>query len=114
MMAQRTHVEKRAPVQRRPRNLPLERQLREIRPDAYLRPGERLGQPRKLRAENVSDELVGEVELHAGGDRGVDDQFGWFVLRCAAGDAVDDCILAGEGFLEGVGGGVVDGFEGDV
>lgn len=108
-----THVEKWAPIQRRPLHLPLPPQSLQILPDPELGPGRRLGQPPELLAEDVGDEFVGEVEFHAGGDGGVDDELRGVVLRGAAGDAVYDGVLVGEGGFEGVGGGVVDGFEGD-
>jgi hypothetical protein len=110
----RTHFEKRPAVERRPRNLPLGREPREIQSHSALRSRLRLGQPLELRALHVPHELVREEELHTCRNGRVDDERRRLVLRRPARDAVHDGVLASEGILQGLEGGVVDGLDGDV
>jgi hypothetical protein len=46
---------------------------------------------------HVRNELIGEEELDANSDCGIDDQFGGVVLSGATGNAIDYGILSSEG-----------------
>ena len=118
--AKLTHVEKRPPVQRRPRNLPPLRSLLQITPGADLVADGLRRELREVRAHDAGRELAREEQLHARRDRAVDQGLLRVVPGRAAGDAAYQRVLAlqrggeggwgcevgGEGADEGRGGNV--------
>lgn len=105
-----THVEKRASVQTRPRNLAFASQHFQIPSYPYFCTDKRLGHSLVPRTRNVTDKLIGKEQLDTCSNGSVDHEARCVVLRGTARDAVYDCVLVVECGLEGCRGGVIGGF----
>jgi hypothetical protein len=108
-----THIEKRPAIQRRPGDFPLTRLLLKILAHPPLRPDKTLRHAPILLALQIADKLVGEKELDARLDRGVDEPLLRLELGCSTGQTANKGILALECSGERLEGVEVGGFVDD-